>query len=454
MTEGSIPMLLVRYALPILLGLIFQQLYNVVDAWVVGKYVGKEALAAVGSTSNIVFTLVGLFAGLAQGATVVISQCFGAHDEAALRRAVGTTVTLGLILSVAITALGMATVSPMLRFMNTPDDVFDAAKEYLTINFAGVSGVLMYNMGSGILRAVGDSRRPLYFLIFSALLNVGLDLLFVLGFKWGVAGAAYATIVSQIISALLVLALLLHENSAYRLDIAAMGFDLPILKRSLAIGLPSALQQTVVSLSNVFVQSYINAYGSACMAGWSCYGKIDAFVFLLPQGISMATLTFVAQNYGARDLKRARQGVRIAIYISLAAVAATSLLVYFLRRPLTGIFTDDLEVLEYGARFLAITLPFYVCFCFTFNLSSALRATDSSLVPMAATVFSFVLLRQAWLYINKRLAGGIVMMTLSYPAGWVACALLLIIAYRFSKLVRGLPASMGGAELRIKEERL
>ncbi|MEA4912665.1 MAG: MATE family efflux transporter, partial [Oscillospiraceae bacterium] len=298
MTEGVVWKQLLEFAIPMAIGLLFQQLYNTVDTIVVGRFVGKEALAAVGSTGNIIFILVGFCAGLATGASVVISQCYGAHDYDNLRDAVSTTMSVCFLMCAIATVLGLFIVTPMLRMMATPEDVLPQAREYLTIYFAGVSGLLIYNMGAGILRAVGDSRRPLYFLIFSAVVNIIFDLLFVIRFNLGIAGVAYATILSQALSAALVLLSLSKTDAPYGLRWSKLRIQKEMLARIMGIGLPSGAQQAITSFSNVFVQSYINAFGSACMAGYSSYNKLDVFIVIPMQSIGLASTTFVGQNFG------------------------------------------------------------------------------------------------------------------------------------------------------------
>lgn len=267
MTQGTIWKLLLSFAVPMLIGQIFQQLYSAVDSVVVGRFVGKEALAAVGSTGSVINSLIGFFTGLAMGAGVVISQSFGAKDEKGVHDAVHTALLLTLLASIFVTILGVSVTPTLLRWMETPEDVLGEAITYLRIYFAGVAGLMFYNIGSGILRAVGDSRRPLYFLIFSASMNVVLDLLFVVAFRLGVAGVAYATILSQFLSALLTLWVLSRSEECYRFVPRDLRIHGHILRRVLVVGLPSGLQNSVVSFSNVFVQAYINAFQSSCMAG-------------------------------------------------------------------------------------------------------------------------------------------------------------------------------------------
>ena len=309
MTQGAIWQQIVLFAVPLLIGNLFQQLYNTVDSVVVGNYVGKEALAAVGSVGPIINTLVGFFSGLATGAGVVISQNYGAHDHERLSVAVQTTVALSLISCVLCTVLGVICVPFLLHFMSTPQDVFQEASSYLRIYFMGITGLLMYNIGAGILRAVGDSRRPLYFLCFSALTNLVLDLLFVIGFHWGIEGVAWATVISQVVSAILVFALLIRSDTPYRVKPRQMQIDGRILSQIMRIGLPGGIQTAITSFSNVYVQGYINSFGSSVMAGWASYSKRDQFVMLPMQSISLASTTFVGQNLGAGEVKRAKKGI-------------------------------------------------------------------------------------------------------------------------------------------------
>ena len=313
MTEGSILGHLIRFSLPLLLGNLFQQLYNTVDSIVVGNFVSKEALAAVGSTGSIINMVVSMMSGLSIGATVVIAQYYGARDHKNLHDAVHTTMLATLISSTVFIGVGVALVGPMLRFMRTPEDVFGEASTYLTIYFLGLPGLLVYNMSSGILRAVGDSKRPLYFLCFCTAFNTLFDLLFVIVFHMGVEGVAYATILAEYLSAILTSYVLVHTHAPYQLHPRNLSINFPILKKIIGIGFPSALQQVLTCFSNVYVQSYVNAFGSSCMAGWSACNKTDSFIMLPVSSLSMAITTFVGQNTGADKPERAREGVRTSM---------------------------------------------------------------------------------------------------------------------------------------------
>ena len=437
MTEGSIWLHMIRFSVPMAVGLLFQPMYNTVDTLVVGQFVGKQAQAAVGSTGPIINTVVGFCTGLATGSSVVISQRYGAHDSDGLGKAVHTTVALTFLMCLIATALGQLIIPPMLRFMQTPDDVIGDSSLYLSIYFAGISGILFYNLGSGILRAVGDSRRPLFFLVLSALLNTGLDLLFVLAFDMKVDGVALATVLSNLLSALLILLTLSMEKGSYGIRWRKIRIDHESLRQILRIGLPSSIQSAVTSFSNVFVQSYINYFGSACMAGYGVYNKIDAFALIPVQSISMSSTTFVGQNWGASQPGRAREGVRTATVMSILATAGLGLLVYVLARPLMALFSPEADVIDYGVRFIHIVTPFYLAICFNQIYAGALRGIGDATVPTLIMLASFVVFRQIYLAVTKALGAGFIAVALAYPVGWILCSTLLVIRYAKSPLVRG-----------------
>ena len=434
MTEGSIPRLLITFALPLMVGNVFQQLYNTVDSIIVGNFVSKQALAAVGCTGPIINTLIGVFAGLSGGAGVVISQFYGAKDRERLRRAVQTTVVLTAIMCVLLTAAGVLLAPLLLRLMDTPADVMGAASEYLRIYFWGISGMLLYNIGAGILRAVGDSTHPLYFLIFSATTNTVLDYLFVKVFSFGIAGAAIATIVSQALSAVLVMGMLVRSKEDYRVDLKALHLDGAVLKRICEIGIPSSLQMGVTAVSNVFVQSYINRFESSCMAGWAAYNKLDAFAMLPLMGFSMAVTTFVGQNYGAGKLDRARSGPLHALWIGTLIMVAILTPMMLFAPTLVRLFNQEAEVIAFGTLFIRLISPFYLLCTINQIYSGALRGVGDTKATMIIMLFSFVFFRQLYLFTAYRLGGGIVPIALGYPAGWIMCStVILIYDYRFAR---------------------
>ena len=313
MTQGVIWKQLIAFSIPLLIGNLFQQLYNTVDSIIVGNFVSTEALAAVGSVTPVINMLIGFFTGLATGAGVVISQFFGAKDGERVHKTVHTTLMMTLVLGVFFTFIGIFMTPFLLRFMATPDNVMASSSEYLRIYFGGIIGLMLYNMASGIMRAVGDSQRPLYFLIFSSIVNVILDLLFVVGLHMGVAGVAWATIIAQFASAALALFSLGRSKGDYRFVPRDLRMDWMILKKIIRIGLPAGLQMAVTAFSNVFVQSYINVFGSTCMAGWTSLSKIDQFALLPMQSLALAATTFVGQNLGANNLARAKRGTRVSL---------------------------------------------------------------------------------------------------------------------------------------------
>ena len=439
MTSGPILPQMVFFALPLLIGNIFQLLYNTVDTLVVGNFVSTEALAAVGSTSVIINIIVFFFNGLSVGASVVIGQRYGARDFKKLHTAVETTIFVTLLASALFasaifTVIGVLLVRPMLAFMSTPTDVVPEATVYLRIYFAGISGLLIYNMGSGILRAVGDSTRPLYFLVLSSILNIVLDLFFVIVLHLGIAGVAYATILSQFISAVLVLALLTRTEDIYKLVWRDLRMDATTFRMILAIGFPTAVQSTITAFSNVFVQSYVNVFGSSCMAGWSCYNKLDQFIFLPMQSMSVAATTFVSQHIGAGQEKRAKKGTKDVVLLAVGITFVISLILVIFAPQASAIFTDDggKIVFRIGKlRYRNLTLlqmdksrRTFNRHCINHVLAGALRGRGDSRGPMICMIACFVVLRQIYLFTATRLVANTeVVVGLGYPVGWVACCI-------------------------------
>lgn len=430
MTKGVIWKQILFFALPLMLGNLFQQMYNTVDSIVVGRFVSTEALAAVGTTSSIINMLVGFFMGLSVGAGVIISQRFGAKDDEGVHRAVHTTISMTLILGAVFTVIGVTMAPLMLRLMNTPESVFPESKTYLQIYFSGISGLMIYNMGSGILRAVGDSRRPLFFLIFCSVVNTVLDLWFVLGFHMGVEGVAYATIIAQFLSAGLILFVLSRSQENYRFIPKKLRLDLPVLKNIIRVGLPSGLQQSVTSFSNVFVQGYINDFGSACMAGWGCYHRLDQFILLPMQSVSMGATTFVGQNIGARNMERAEKGVNTALGLSASVTAVLILTLNLFAAPLVKIFNQDPEVLHFGLLFIRMISPFYIICCANQVYASALRGAGDAKAPMVMMLLSFVVFRQIYLFVGTQFINDVRFVGMGYPMGWLVCSILQFTYYK------------------------
>lgn len=433
MTEGNIFPLIINFAIPLLLGSLFQQLYNMVDTWVVGNFVGKNAFSAVGTLSPIINTLIGFFVGFSNGAGVVISRYFGAGDTDKVRSTVHTYVSITAILCVVFTILGIAMTPMMLRFVKSPAEVAVEQATYLRIYFAGCSGLLIYNMGSAILRAVGNSTMPFIFLVVSAVTNIILDLVFVIFFKLGVAGVAYATIIAQLLSAILVLVVLFRTKASVRLSLKHLEINRPILSQIFNVGLPAALQMTITAFSNIFVQSYINQFGADCMGGWTAYAKVDQIIFLPMQALALAVQTFVSQNLGSSNTDRARKGVNTSLLSAIVSTAILMMPVLVFAPAIVTFFIDgsESEVIRYGTQFLRTMTPFYVLCCFNQVLGGALRGSGNSKIPMVIMLCSFVFFRQIYLFImSNYISNTIFWISMGYPAGWILCSSSMYIAYR------------------------
>lgn len=431
MTEGNILQHIINFAFPLLIGNIFQQLYNTVDTWVVGNYVSNEAFSAVGTVGPIINMLIGFFTGLSSGAGVVISQYYGAKRFDKVHDAVHTSIVMTLLLGVVFTAVGILMIPPMLNLMKTPAEVFPESSAYLTIYFAGVLGLMLYNMGSGILRAVGDSKRPFYFLVVSAVLNTILDLVFVLVFNMGVRGVAWATIIAQFVSAILILITLMRTEICIKLILRDLKMDWEMLKKVVRVGIPAAIQMAVTSFSNIFVQSYINYFGADCMSGWTAYSKIDQLILLPVQSIALAATTFVGQNLGLNQVERAKRGIRTSLWLGIGTTVVIMIPVLFFAPPLVAFFNSKAEVVQYGALLLRCISPFYVLTCFNQIYAGALRGAGNSRAPMIIMLCSFVFFRQCYLYIMANFVSNeIVPIALGYPAGWFVCSMLMILYYR------------------------
>lgn len=437
MTEGSIVRHILTFAFPLLIGNIFQQLYNMVDTWVVGNYVSNAAFSAVGSVGPIINMLIGFFLGLASGAGVVISQYYGAKNEEKVRATVHTSILMTLVMAAVFTAAGVLMAPHMVDMMKAPEDVRPEAITYLTIYFSGVVGLMVYNMGAGILRAVGDSQRPFYFLVVSAVLNTALDLLFVLAFDMGVAGVAWATVIAQCTSAVLVLVTLMRSRSCIRLIPRELRISWDMMKKIFKVGIPAALQMAVTSFSNIFVQSYINYFQTDVMSGWTAYNKIDQILFLPMQSISLASTTFVGQNLGRNQVDRAKWGVSISLGMAAVSTAVMMVPVLLFAPHFVAFFNAKPEVVAYGSMLLRAISPFYVLCCVNQVYSGALRGAGDSRAPMIIMLFSFVFFRQIYLYVMSHfIANEIIPIAMGYPAGWLVCSTITFIYYHKASLAK------------------
>ena len=439
MTHGSIAKHIISFALPLLIGNLFQQLYNTVDTWVVGNYVSNDAYSAVGAVAPIVNMLIGTFMGLASGSGVVISQHYGGKNFSEVEKAVHTSITLTLILSVFFTALGIAIIPAMLGVVNLHENAAPEAKTYLTIYFSGLIGLMLYNMGAGILRAIGDSKRPFYYLVVCAILNTILDLVFVIKFNMGVDGVAYATIISQGVSAVLVIICLLRTDTCVKLSLKKLSINKAILKKILLIGTPAALQMAVTSFSNVFVQSYITHFDIGrpspdYMSGWTSYMKVDQMLFLPMQSISLAVSTFVGQNLGCGQVQRAKKGVTSALLISLSATVILMIPVLVFAPQIVEFLNQKPEVIQTGTLFLQVLTPFYLLCCFNQIYASALRGAGDSKATMIIMLTTFVGFRQLYLFAVSKICNEIIPIAMGYPAGWFLCSLITAVYYFNTKL--------------------
>ena len=437
MTTGSTWKLLLSFAVPLLIGNLFQQLYNTVDSLVVGNFVGTEALAAVGSTTSIINTMVMFFNGTSIGASV-ISRHYGAHDDKKLHLAVETTIMVTFLASILFTALGIFLAPLMLRFMSTPDDVLESASVYLRIYFSGIAGLLVYNMGSAVLRAVGDTKRPLLFLCFSSILNTVLDLVFVIVFHLGIAGVAYATIISQFMSAFLCLYRLMKKSpEEYTVSLRDVRLDSYMLKQIVSNGLPAGIQNSVIAIANVVVQSNINSFGKLAVAGCGAYSKVEGFGFLPITCFSMGLTTFISQNLGAKKYDRAKKGARIGILCSISMAEIVGIIVYFASPVFIAAFNNDPKVIAFGVKEAHIITLFYFLLAFSHCIAGLMRGAGRATVPMFVMLGCWCVIRVTYITIAVKLHPVIQTGFWAYPLTWSLSSILFLIFYLKSDWIHG-----------------
>ena len=428
-TEGVIWKQLLSFFFPILLGTFFQQMYNTVDTIVVGRFVGTQALAAVGAATPLISLLNGFFIGLSSGATVLISQFFGAGDRKGVSRALHTGVTLALLLGLIISALGIILGPWILGLTKVPSDCIGDCVLYTRIYFAGAVASMLYNMGSGILRAMGDSRRPTLFLMVTCFVNIALDIFFVVVLRMGVAGAAIATILSQVVSAGLVLMVLRRLPEDIALGSGKLGLDKLLMKRILFIGVPAGFQFMTFDLSNLLIQSGINTFGTATAAAFTAYAKADGLTWMISGAFGVSITTFVGQNFGARKYDRVRRGVWVCLGMSMVLVGSLSALIVVCRRIILGVFTADPEVIALGAYVMLWTVPFNAIFMPTEVFGGAMRGVGYSVVPTAITAICVCLFRVTWLFTAVARFHYLEMLLLCYPVSWVMTAVVFLAIY-------------------------
>ncbi len=437
MTVGSIPKLIFGFFVPMVLGLFLQQLYNSVDMIIVGQFASSQSMAAVGGTGSITNTFVLLCSGISIGAGVIISQYYGRHDSENIKKAVSSSVVLGLILSAIMTVLGLILAKPLLLLMKSNEDIIGYATTYLLIYFGGVSGLIMYNMLTSIFRAVGDSTRPLIYLLISSVINIVLDLLFVAVFKWDVIGAAVATIIAQFASAICAFIYLVRIDTDYKIDLKSLKMNKKITKSIILVGLPAGIQSSITGFSNTFLHSYINVFGSNFEAGYSVFLKIEHFITVFATSFGYAITSFVGQNVGANKVKRACEGVTFTNLASLGFAIIIIIPVVLFAKPLSTAFTPDVAVVETAAYILVFMSPFQVFQSLNTTHMAALRGYEKTKTSMFINVGSFVVLRQVYmLIISNVLPGELLPILLAFPIGWIIASIGQIIAWNVCPLAK------------------
>lgn len=427
LTEGSIAKNIIKFAIPMFIGNLFQQLYNVADSLVVGNFLGSDALAAVTSTGSLIFLLVGFFNGTAMGAGVIIARFFGAKDHENVKKAIHTDLAFGILCGAIMTLVGVIFAPQILNLMDTPEDVFVQSVLYIRIYFLGSIAVVLYNVCMGIMQAVGDSRHPLYYLIFSSVVNILLDLLFNGVFKLGVEYAALATIISQLLATLMCLWRLTGKSQTYRVELRKIGFDKDLLKQIVGIGLPSGLQNSIISIANVVVQANINAFGSAAMAGCGAYFKIEGFVFLPITCFSMALTTFIGQNLGAKQYDRAKKGAAFGIFCSITLAEVIGILVYFFMPRLILLFNAEADVVNYGILQAHTESLFYFLLAFSHIVAGIMRGAGKSTVPMFVMLGCWCIFRITYVTIITSIIPTIQVVFWAYPITWSLSSVVFLI---------------------------
>ncbi len=430
MTSGPIWKRMTFFALPIMLGNLFQQMYNTVDSLIVGNFLGSGPLAAVSSSGSLIFMLIGFLSGISAGAGVVVARLFGAGDKENLHKAVHTTTAFGLAAGILMTLAGVFLSPQILIWMDTPASVMPDSVTYLQIYFSGSLGFVMYNIFVGILQAVGDSRHPLYYLIVSSVVNLVLDIVFIAGFHTGVGGAALATVISQVISALLCLIQLMRTRECYRLQIQKIRFHKKLLGQIIRIGLPSGIQNSIIAFANVIVQSDVNAFGEMAMAGYGAYSKVEGFGFLPITSFTLAITTFVGQNLGAEQYDRTRKGARFGIAIAVILAELIGVVVFLLAPQLIAAFDSTPEVIQFGVGKARTAALFYFLLAFSHSVAAVLRGAGKAIVPMFVMMVCWCVIRVTFLSITIPLTHSIQMVYWVYPLTWALSSAAFLFYYK------------------------
>lgn len=430
--DGVIWKQLMMFFFPIMIGSFFQQLYNTADALILGREVGKEALAAVGGSAALISSLiVNFFMGLTSGAGIIASQMLGAGNKEKLNDSIHTIYAFSIVGSILFAAVGIVASPALLTMMNTAPELMEDSVIYLQIYFGGSLFIFIYNTGSSILRALGDSKRPLYYLIVCCAINIALDIVMVSVFQMGVAGVAIATIVAQAVSAVLVTQALMREKEMCDFSLRKIRINGEMLKSELFLGFPSGVQASMYNISNMLVQSSINSFGTDTTAAWAAYGKLDALFWMMSSAIGIAVTTFVGQNYGAGKMDRVKKSIKVGLGMDVGLSIVMTALLIVARFPLFRFFCDDAAVVEIGARMLYVIGPFYVAYVFTEILSGALRGMGDVVVPMFITTFAVCVLRVLWIMVVTKVNPTMDAVIFNYPVTWVASGVLFIFYYKY-----------------------
>lgn len=437
MTRGKPWRLITAFAIPVLLSQVFQQLYNTADALIVGRFLGDEALAAVSSSGTLIFLIISFFTGMSMGASVTISRYFGAGDYARVSRAIHTNVLLAILCGIVLTVFGVALTPTFLRWMGTDPDVLPEAISYFRYYFFGILAVVMYNTCKGIMNALGDSRRPLYYLILSSLVNIVLDLLFIAVFHWGVWSAAAATTISQAVSMVLCLIHLTKKGTIYQVRLRDLRLDREMLGQIFRYGLPSGVQNSVIGFANVIVQSNINSFGKLAMAAYGAYSKLEGFAFLPVTSFTMALTTYVSQNLGAGEYDRAKKGSRFGIITSLLLAELIGVLMYLFAPQLTAIFTETPEVIALGVEQARTISLFYCLLAFSHAVASVCRGAGKAFVPMTIMLVFWCVVRITYITTVMHFVHDIQYIYWAYPITWSLSSIVYLIYYHFSDWVHG-----------------
>ena len=437
MTEGSIGGQLVSFAVPLFIGNLFQQLYNTADALIVGNLLGSGALAAVSATGNLVFLMISFFGGISAGAGVAISRYFGAGETDKMRSAIHTNIAFSLASAIVLTVLGTTFTPTILRWMGTPADIMEQSCSYIRLYFAGSLSMVLYNALRGIMQAVGDSTHPLIYLIVSSVVNVVLDILFIAKLGTDVGGAAVATVISQFISVFLCMYRLMTTNEDYRLNLREIGFDWPMMKLIVRYGLPSGLQNSVIAIANVVVQSNINVFGTMAVAGCGAYSKIEGFAFLPITSFTIAITTFVGQNLGAKEYERAKKGARFGIICAMILAELIGVAMYIFMPKLAALFSSTPEVIAYATKQARTIALFFCLLAYSHAVASVCRGAGKAFVPMTIMLVVWCVLRITYITIAMRISHDIQLVYFAYPLTWSISSVIYFLYYRFSNWVHG-----------------